>query len=73
MFNSHKIAPEDAWEGTILTKKRNMPDGSNMYHYIEVRLSDGKTKKFRIPERLWDGLAEGDSIVKVPGSDPVRR
>jgi hypothetical protein len=72
MFNSRRIAWEDSWEGTVLKKKHSMTDGSNMYHYVEVRLSDGESKKFRISGHLWGSLAEGDDIVKVAGSDPVR-
>lgn len=72
MFKSHKIAMEDAWQGTVVDKKRNMPDGSNMYHYVEIKLSDGKTKKFRISGDLWSTLEVGDSLLKEAGADPVR-
>ncbi|WP_329119774.1 DUF7489 domain-containing protein [Streptomyces sp. NBC_01465] len=69
MFNSRRIKAEDSWQGSIVDKSRNMPDGSNMYHYIHVELSDGHTKKFRIDKELWAALEIGDALVKHPG-DP---
>ncbi|GAO07667.1 hypothetical protein TPA0598_03_01280 [Streptomyces lydicamycinicus] len=49
-----------------------MLDGSNMYHFVEVRLADGEAVKVRISRRLWKAIAVDDRIVKRPGADPVR-
>lgn len=72
MFRSRRRAARDAWAGVVLSKSRNMPDGSNMYHYVEARFDDGKTSKLRIDGELWKSLSEGDRIAKEAGEDPVR-
>ncbi|MEV3860799.1 hypothetical protein AB0J38_41640 [Streptomyces sp. NPDC050095] len=74
MFSSKRIKPEDSWQGTVVDKSRNMPDGSNMYHYVKVELSDGHTKKFRVDKDLWTSVDVGDHLVKQPGEDrPAKR
>ncbi|MEV7414789.1 hypothetical protein [Streptomyces sp. NPDC089919] len=72
MTNSHGTAHGDSWEGTVTDLSRGMLDGSNMYHFVEVRLSDGASLKLRIHRRLWKSLAVGDRLVKHPGSDPAK-
>jgi hypothetical protein len=69
MFKSRKVAKNDSWTGTVVDKSRNMPDGSNMYHYIKVSLANGETRKFRIDRTLWNGLSVGDTVVKKSGAD----
>jgi len=49
-----------------------MLDGSTMYHFVEVRLADGGSARFRIRRRLWKEIAVGDRIVKRAGTDPAR-
>ncbi|GLY74957.1 DUF7489 domain-containing protein [Actinoallomurus iriomotensis] len=73
MFGSRKVHKDEAWEGVVNDKSRNMPDGSNLYHYLEVTFTDGKTKKIRVDRSLWDSLNPGDQIVKQAGSDPVKK
>ncbi|GAA1366804.1 DUF7489 domain-containing protein [Streptomyces beijiangensis] len=68
MFNSKRIKPEDSWRGAIVDKSRNIPDGSNMYHYIKVELTEGQTKKFRVDKALWETLEVGDRLIKQPGN-----
>ncbi|WP_205648235.1 DUF7489 domain-containing protein [Actinomadura rubteroloni] len=63
----------DAWEGVVADKSRNAPDGSNLYHYVEVALNGGGTKKIRVTRALWDSLSPGDGLVKRTGSDPERK
>lgn len=41
-----------------------MLDGANMYHFIEVRRTDGQSMKVRIDRRLWKSIEVGDRIVK---------
>ncbi|MFF3772061.1 hypothetical protein [Streptomyces sp. NPDC002232] len=53
-------------------KSRGMLDGSNMYHFVEVRLTDGDVTKVRIDRRLWKSIEIDDRIVKEPGSEPVK-
>ncbi|WP_030674477.1 hypothetical protein [Streptomyces rimosus] len=72
MFNSRKFGRDDSWEGVIVKKSRGMLDGSNMYHFIELRLDDDETVKVRISRRLWKSIAVGDRIVKRPGADPAK-
>ncbi|MEV7471193.1 DUF7489 domain-containing protein [Streptomyces kronopolitis] len=72
MFKSHKVGRDDSWEGTVVTRSRGMLDGSNMYHFVEVRLAEGDVVKVRIDRRLWKSIAVGDRIVKSPGADPVK-
>ncbi|MDQ0994436.1 hypothetical protein [Streptomyces sp. V3I7] len=72
MFNSRKAERNDAWEGVVTDKSRGMLDGSNMYHFVEVRLTDGESAKVRISRRLWNSIAVGDRIVQRAGSDPVK-
>lgn len=73
MFRSRRIRKNEAWEGVVTAKSRRMPDGSNLYHYIEVTFTDGATKKVRIKGAFWDSLRTGDHIVKRAGSDPVKK
>jgi hypothetical protein len=73
MFRSRRMGKNDAWEGVVTGKSRNMPDGSNLYHYLEVTFTDGKTKKIRVKGSLWDSLSTGDQIIKHPGSDPIKK
>ncbi|MFC9235159.1 hypothetical protein ACFTZK_01630 [Streptomyces decoyicus] len=72
MFRSHKVGRDDAWEGIVTKKSRGMLDGSNMYHFVEVRLDDGESVKVRISRRLWKSIEIDDRIVKRPGADPAR-
>ncbi|MDN3353748.1 hypothetical protein [Actinomadura sp. DC4] len=50
-----------------------MPDGSNLYHYLDVTFTDGKSKKIRVNRSFWDSLRPGDQIIKQSGSDPVKK
>ncbi|MEU9482414.1 hypothetical protein AB0D83_01860 [Streptomyces decoyicus] len=72
MFRSHNVGRDDAWEGIVIKKSRGMLDGSNMYHFVEVRLDDGESMKVRISRRLWKSIEIDDRIVKRPGADPAR-
>ncbi|WP_328389305.1 hypothetical protein OHS81_32895 [Streptomyces sp. NBC_00400] len=72
MFKSHEIGRDDHWEGIVTNKSRGMLDGSNMYHFVEVRLADGASVKVRISRRLWKSIEVNDRIVKRPGADPAR-
>ncbi|MFF4753656.1 DUF7489 domain-containing protein [Streptomyces sp. NPDC002514] len=72
MFKSRKAGRNESWEGVVTDKSRGMLDGSNLYHFIEVRLADGQSTKVRIGGRLWKSIAVGDRIVKQPGADPVK-
>ncbi len=68
----HRGAGDEAWEGIVVEKSRNMPDGSNMYHYLQVKTSDGETRKVRVKGNLWDSVAEGDALTKKAGEEPTR-
>ncbi|MBJ7901832.1 hypothetical protein ACIQMP_13770 [Streptomyces sp. NPDC091385] len=72
MFTSRKPGQDDSWEGVVTDKSRGMLDGSNMYHFVQLRLPDGESRKIRIPRRLWKEVTVGDRLVKRPGSDPVK-
>ncbi|WP_327706327.1 hypothetical protein [Streptomyces decoyicus] len=72
MFTSHKVGRDDSWQGIVIKKSRGMLDGSNMYHFVEVRLDDGESVKVRISRRLWKTIEIDDRIVKRPGVDPAR-
>ncbi|WP_457786012.1 DUF7489 domain-containing protein [Streptomyces rimosus] len=72
MFKTHKAGRDDAWEGVIVNKSRGMLDGSNMYHFVEIRIADDEPTKVRISRRLWKSVAVGDRIIKRPGADPVK-
>ncbi|MBM4796054.1 hypothetical protein HXP44_29465 [Streptomyces sioyaensis] len=72
MFKSRKVGRDDSWEGIVIKKSRGMLDGSNMYHFVEVRLADGESVKVRISRRLWKSIVVDDRIVKRPGADPAR-
>lgn len=49
-----------------------MLDGSNMYHFLEVRLVDGASVKVRVGRRFWKTIAVGDRIAKRPNADPYK-
>ncbi|MET9700906.1 hypothetical protein ABZY31_28880 [Streptomyces sp. NPDC006529] len=72
MSKTHEAGRDDAWEGVVTHLSRGMLDGSNMYHFAEVRRADGPTAEVRIGRRLWKSLAIGDRLVKRPGADPVK-
>ncbi|MEW2129005.1 hypothetical protein [Streptomyces sp. NPDC005435] len=72
MFTSRTAGQDDSWEGVVTDKSRGMLDGSNMYHFVQLRLADGESRKVRIRRRLWKEVSVGDRIVKRPGSDPVK-
>lgn len=73
MFRSRRVRKSEAWEGVVTDKSRNMPDGSNLYHYLDVTFTDGKSKKIRVNRSFWDSLRPGDQIIKQSGSDPVKK
>lgn len=62
----------DAWEGTVVRKRRALMDGSNLYRRLEIRSADGRTRKVRVSRELWDAVVEGDVVSKAPGQDPRR-
>ncbi|MEU6981270.1 hypothetical protein [Streptomyces sp. NPDC046371] len=72
MMKSRKAGQGDAWEGIVTGKTRGMLDGSNMYHFVEVRLADGELVKVRIGRRLWRSLEVDDRVVKRPGTEPAK-
>lgn len=72
MVKTRKVGRDDSWEGIVINKSRGMLDGSNMYHFAEVRLDDGESVKVRISRRLWKSIEAGDRIVKRPGADPAK-
>ncbi|MFJ9180083.1 hypothetical protein [Streptomyces sp. NPDC102360] len=68
MFKSRKVHKEDAWDGVVVDKTRRATDGSNVYHYVEIRLQDGTTVKVRVDKPLWESLTSGDHLVKEAGA-----
>ncbi|MFF8789399.1 hypothetical protein [Streptomyces sp. NPDC015125] len=72
MIKSLEFGRDDSWEGVVIDKSRGMLDGSNMYHFVEVRLADDEPVKVRIDRRLWKSIAVGDRVVKRPGADPAK-
>ncbi|MCX3063295.1 DUF7489 domain-containing protein [Streptomyces beihaiensis] len=73
MFKSRKVREEDSWDGVVVDKTRRNTDGSNLYHYAEIRFPDGATKKVRIDKTLWEAVAVGDRLVKEAGAaQPVK-
>lgn len=34
----------DSWRGTVVSKRRGLMDGSNMYRRLKIRRTDGTTK-----------------------------
>ena len=71
---SHKRRREDSWDGVVTGKKRSSPpDGQNVYHRIDVTLSDGSVRQVRVRRALWAELQPGDRLVKRPGEeDPAK-
>ncbi|MEV5607517.1 hypothetical protein [Streptomyces sp. NPDC052225] len=73
MFSSRKVHKDDVWDGVVVDKTRRATDGSNLYHYVELRLADGARKKIRVEKELWETLDAGDRLVKEAGSPaPVK-
>ncbi|GGQ27876.1 hypothetical protein BKA00_006202 [Actinomadura coerulea] len=73
MFRSRRVNEDEEWEGVVDGKSRNMPDGSNLYHYLKVAFTDGKSRKIRVDGSLWNAVSEGDGIVKRAGSAPSKK
>lgn len=59
----------DSWEGVVTDKERSSPDGQNMYHRVDVTLSDGTVNEIRLRRALWNSLSVGDSLVKRSGQE----
>jgi hypothetical protein len=57
----------EAWEGVVADKTRSSPDGQNMYHYVQLTLNGGQTRRVRIRGKLWKGLSVGDKLRKRSG------
>ncbi|WP_329192298.1 MULTISPECIES: DUF7489 domain-containing protein [unclassified Streptomyces] len=72
MSKPREFGRDDSYEGVVTDKSRGMLDGSNMYHFVEIRLTDGESVKVRIGRRLWKSIAVGDRIVKRPDADPAK-
>ncbi|WP_405657970.1 hypothetical protein OG379_00280 [Streptomyces sp. NBC_01166] len=72
MSKSQDTGRDDAWEGVVSHRSRGMLDGSNMYHFLEVRLVDGASVKVRVGRRFWKTIAVGDRIAKRPNADPYK-
>lgn len=68
MFKSRKPAMDETWDGVVLTRSRGMPDGSFLYHYIKIELTDGSTRQIRVDRALYDAVNVGDSIIKRAGT-----
>ncbi|MFD9789859.1 hypothetical protein ACFWXK_02790 [Streptomyces sp. NPDC059070] len=73
MFSSRKVRKEDVWDGVVTDKTRRATDGSNLYHYVEIRLQDGTSKKVRVEKALWESLTPGDRLVKEAGAEEPAR
>ncbi|MEW2522406.1 DUF7489 domain-containing protein [Actinacidiphila alni] len=74
MFKRKRVKAEDEWQGTVVHKRRAMPDGSMMLYFVKVELADGETRKFRIKKDLWASLEVGDRLVKRAGEpEPVKQ
>jgi hypothetical protein len=73
MFSLRRSHRNEAWEGVVVAKKRGMPDGSSVYFYLKVQLSDGSTKRVRVHRDLWKSLDDGDTVVKAAGAEPVKK
>jgi hypothetical protein len=65
-------ARADAWEGTVIKKSRGRLDGSSLYRRLHVRLTDGNLTKVRVSRDRWNAVAEGDTVTKAVGPDPVK-
>jgi hypothetical protein len=50
-----------------------MPDGSFLYRYLHIQLSDGTTRKIRVGRALYGAANIGDPIVKRSGRPPARQ
>ncbi|MFB8087433.1 hypothetical protein [Streptomyces sp. NPDC055992] len=72
MSKSQEMGRDDAWEGIVAHRSRGMLDGSNMYHFLEVRLVGGASVKVRVSRRFWKTVAVGDRIAKQPNADPYK-
>jgi hypothetical protein len=66
-FSKRAKQRAEVWKGTVTDKKRNSPDGQNMYHYVAVKLDDGQQKTVRISGKLWKTLSVGDKLDKQAG------
>jgi hypothetical protein len=73
MFITRRSAAKETWEGVVLEKSRGMTDGANLYRYLTVRMSTGRSRKVRVDRDLWDSVAQGDGIVKEAGAKPAKK
>jgi hypothetical protein len=72
MFRSRKPAADESWEAKVLAKSRGMPDGSFLYRYIDIELTDGASKRIRVDKDLYDSVNIGDRISKQAGAGPTK-
>lgn len=73
MFSLRGKRRNEAWKGVVVDKSRGMSDGSNMYHHLEIRLSDGSTKRVRVSREVWQSVEEGDAVAKAAGAEPAKK
>lgn len=59
----------DSWRGTVVSKRRGLMDGSNMYRRLKIRQTDGTTKRVRVSKELWSSVEEGDIVVQTPDGE----
>jgi uncharacterized linocin/CFP29 family protein len=69
---SHRPATDEAWEGVVTAKTRDMYTRGRLRYFVTVRFPGGETRKIRIDKRLWNCLSEGNEIVKEAGSAPAK-
>ena len=72
MFRSRKPAADESWDAKVIAKARGMPDGSFLYRYIDIELTDGATRKIRVDKGLYDSVNIGDRISKQAGTAPTK-
>ena len=67
VFGRRRRRRAEAWAGTVAGKSRASPDGQNLYHYVQITLTDGQSKRIRVRRKLWKVISVGDEMSKRPG------
>lgn len=53
------------------TKTRRLPDGADVYHYLEIVLDHGRTRKVRVDRDLWKSVSKNDISATRAALDTI--
>jgi hypothetical protein len=56
-----------SWRGEIVQRDMELRSGRYKFYYWTVECEDGKQRRVKVPEDLWEESEEGDPVRKAEG------